>query len=210
MATVNNYIAIEGNIGAGKTTLSKLLAEEMNARLILEEFADNPFLAAFYENRERYAFSLEMSFLADRYHQLSALNTNDLFQPFTLADYSIYKSLIFAQNNLRDKEMSLYRNFFEITASSLRKPDLIIYLHRSMSKLQSHIRQRGRSYEQAIENSYLDDIQANYIRFFKQRSEIKVVVVNADNYDFLNSADDLAFMKSLLIKDFKPGLNFMD
>lgn len=204
------YLALEGNIGAGKTTLSKLLAREMNARLILEEFADNPFLAAFYNNKERYAFSLEMSFLADRYHQLGDLNTSDLFQPFTIADYSIYKSLIFAQNNLKDKELSLYRNFFEITAGSLRKPDLILYLHRSMNKLQSHIKQRGRSYEQSIESTYLDDIQANYIRFFKQRSEIKVVVLNADNYDFLNNRQDLLSVISLLEKDFKPGLNFVD
>jgi len=205
-----NYVAIEGNIGAGKTTLSKLLAKEMDARLILEEFADNPFLAAFYKNKDRYAFSLEMSFLADRYHQLSGLNTSDLFQPFTIADYSIYKSLIFAQNNLRDKELSLYRNFFEITASSLRKPDLILYLHRSMNKLQSHIRQRGRSYEQSIESAYLDDIQSNYIRFFKQRSEIKVVVLNADNYDFLNQPQDVLAVRSLLKNNFKPGLNFID
>ncbi len=209
MAGINRYVAIEGNIGAGKTTLSKMLAERLNARLVLEEFADNPFLAAFYENRERYAFSLEMSFLADRYHQLSSLTTNDLFQSLTIADYSIYKSLIFAQNNLSGKELSLYRNFFEITASGLQQPDVILYLHRSMGKLQDHIKKRGRSYEQKIEDSYLDDIQANYIRFFKQREDIRVLVLQADHYDFLHKPEDLAYVEGLLNKDYKPGLNFL-
>lgn len=206
----NRYIAFEGNIGAGKTTLARLLAEKTGARLMLEEFADNPFLASFYENRSRYAFSLEMAFLADRFHQLGNYKENDLFQPLLIADYSIYKSLIFAQNNLSGNELHLYRNFFEIIAGSLRKPDLVIFLNRSMDTLERQILNRGREYELMIERQYLLNIQENYIRFFKQNAEVHVVVVDADRYDFIGNEAHLEWLKYLVSQTFKPGLNFID
>lgn len=206
----NRYVAIEGNIGAGKTTLAKLLSQKMNARLMLEEFTDNPFLASFYSNRERYAFSVEMSFLADRYHQMGRYNKEDLFQPLLLSDYSIYKSLIFAQNNLHGNELQLYRNFFQIVSGQLKTPDLILFLNRSYESLHRHIEKRGRSYEQQIEPEYLMNIQTNYIRFFKQMQDVTVAVVDADKYDILRSKADLEVLEDIISQKFKPGLNFLD
>lgn len=203
------YVALEGNIGAGKTTLAKKLAETMDARLVLEEFTDNPFLALFYENPGRYAFSLEMAFLADRYHQLGKINDQDMFQPLTIADYSIYKSLIFAQNNLKMHELDLYRNLFRIIADNLRQPDLVIYLNRSIEVLQKHIKQRGRSYEQHIQSLYLKDIHDNYTEFFKQNKSIHVVVIDADRFDFINNEADFNLLQNLVYQNFKPGLNFL-
>lgn len=206
---MSQFIAIEGNIGAGKTTLAKILSERLDARLLLEDFAENPFLAAFYDNRERYAFSLEMSFLADRYHQLKSLMKEDLFQPRIISDYSLYKSLIFAQNNLKDNELSLYRNLFDIMAGNLKQPDLVIFLNRSYETLRKHIRQRGRSYEQGIELEYLMNIQENYSRFFKQKHDVPVLVLEADNYDFLNRPSDVEALEQVLSRELREGLNFI-
>lgn len=203
------YVALEGNIGAGKTTLARKLATTLNARLVLEEFTDNPFLAMFYENPKRHAFALEMSFLADRYHQLQQYASDDLFHPVTIADYSIYKSLIFAQNNLQDQELALYRNLFDIIARNLKQPDLVIYFNRPVETLLKHIEKRNRSYEQNIEPAYLEDIHSNYTRFFKQNNTIEVVVVNADNYDFLNNEEHYLYLQELIFQKFKPGLNFL-
>ncbi len=204
-----NYIAFEGNIGAGKTTLAKKLATTLNARLILEEFADNPFLASFYENPQRYAFSLEMSFLADRYHQLQLFAGEDLFQPVTIADYSISKSLVFAQNNLSGNEFLLYKNLFQIISRSLKQPDLIVYFNRSIDQLMEHIRIRNRPYEQQIKSTYLQEIQTKYINFFTQNEALKVLVIEADNYDFINNQTDYKFLQELIFQKFSPGLNFI-
>ena len=150
------YICIEGNIGSGKTTLARLLAQEMNARLILEEFEENPFLARFYEEPARYSFPLEMSFLADRYHQLKEkLNKQDLFQPLVISDYTLLKSLVFAGINLFDVEYRLYRDFFTIVERQLPKPDLIVFINRSVDTAKRNIIQRGRAYEQKIDHEYL-------------------------------------------------------
>lgn len=203
------YVALEGNIGAGKTTLARKLAERLNARLVLEEFTDNPFLAMFYENPGRHAFALEMSFLADRYHQLQQYASDDLFHPVTIADYSIYKSLVFAQNNLRGQELTLYRNLFDIIARNLKQPDLVIYFNRPVETLLKHIQKRNRSYEQNIAPAYLEDIHTNYTGFFKQNNTIEVVVVNADNYDFLNNEEHYLYLQELIFQKFKPGLNFL-
>lgn len=202
------YVAFEGNIGAGKTTLAQKIAQSLDARLVLEEFKDNPFLPLFYKQPERYAFSLEMAFLADRYHQLQQFNANDLFQPVTIADYSLYKSLIFAQNNLKEQELNLYQNLFNIIARSLKKPDLIIYFNRPIETLLQHIRKRNRSYEQNIKPAYLQDIQSNYINYFKQHPTIEVLVLNADEFDFLDSDKDFTELQSLIFQKFRPGLNF--
>lgn len=186
------YIAIEGNIGSGKTTLSKLLAPLFNARLILEEFEENPFLANFYKDPERYGFSVEMSFLADRYHQLSSkLSHDDLFQPTIISDYTPFKSLIFSQANLSDKEYKLYRDFWNMSLGKLPKPDLVLYLSRPLASLKQNISKRGRTYEQNISESYLKSIGLKYDDYFKLYPQMQVLKVEADEYDFLKSKEDL-------------------
>jgi deoxyguanosine kinase len=155
-----NYLVLEGNIGAGKTSLSTLIAEKFNARLILEQYAENPFLPKFYAEPDRYSFPLELSFLAARYHQLhKELTSPDLFKTFTIADYFFSKSLIFAQITLQPDEFNLYRTLFNIIHQQLPKPDLFVYLHVSVDKLLSNIRKRGRDYEKSIEPEYLEKLQ---------------------------------------------------
>lgn len=205
----HRYIAFEGNIGSGKTTIGTKMATSLDARLILEEFNENPFLPLFYQKPSRYAFSLEMAFLADRYHQLQQYAAEDLFQTITLADYSIYKSLIFAQNNLNGHELVLYKNLFEIIAKSLKQPDLVIYFNRPVSTLQQHIKKRNRPYEQNIGDEYLQDIQARYTEFFKQNDTIPVAVIEADNYDFINSGEDFEQLQNIMFQNYSPGLNFI-
>lgn len=179
------YICIEGNIGSGKTTLSHALSKYLSARLVLEEFTDNPFLERFYQEPQRYAFSLEMAFLADRYHQLSNLHgQTDLFQPTILADYAPFKSLVFAQNNLDDPEFKLYRTFWQMSLGKLREPDLVLYLQRPVHRLLENIAQRGRSYEMEIESEYLENIHERYQAYFKHHRATKTLFINAEEYDF--------------------------
>ena len=154
------FLVIEGNIGAGKTTLSQKVAEDFNAKLILEQFADNPFLPKFYEDQDRYSFPLELSFLADRYSQIKKQVLNlDLFHSFLVADYYFAKSSIFAQNTLKDDEYRLFRQIFNIIFETMPKPDLYVYLHANTPKLLDNISKRGRNYEQRIEPAYLEKIQ---------------------------------------------------
>lgn len=182
------YIAIEGNIGAGKTTLAKLLAKKLKARLLLEEFADNPFLEKFYDDQERYAFSVEMAFLADRYHQLSEIpSSGDLFQSYIIADYAPFKSLIFAQNNLSQDEFRLYREFWQMAFGNLRQPDLIIYLNRSYPSLQRNIRKRGRPYEMNLQTEYLERLTERYSNYLKHFWDGEIMRIDADSVDFLQS-----------------------
>lgn len=186
------YIAIEGNIGSGKTTLAKLLSERLHARLVLEEFEENPFLGRFYEDKERFAFSVEMSFLADRYHQLSNLpTTQDLFLPNLVADYAPFKSLIFAQNNLSEVEFQLYRKFWQMALGKVRQPDLLIFLHRPLESLLRNIDKRGRFYEKNMSHNYLLRLNESYASFIKQNWASKVIDLNADYFDFLHSESDL-------------------
>jgi deoxyadenosine/deoxycytidine kinase len=182
------FIVIEGNIGAGKTSLSHKIAEEYNAKLILEQFASNPFLPKFYEDQEKYSFPLEMSFLADRYNQLKReLSERDLFKSFTIADYYFMKSLIFSKQTLKDDEYNLYRQFFHIIYNSLPKPDLYVYLHSNVEKLLKNIKSRGREYEQDISADYLQKIQDSYFGFFKQQQELSFLIVDTNNIDFVNN-----------------------
>jgi deoxyguanosine kinase len=202
-----NFIAIEGNIGAGKTTLSNMLAEHFNARLVLEQFSDNPFLPEFYKNPDKVAFPLELSFLADRYGQLKQDLINlDLFNEITIADYFIYKSLIFASNNLKEDELLLYQRLFDIIASALPKPDLLIYLYLDTAQLQKNILKRGRSYELNIKTEYLEQIQNRYLAFLQGLLHQKVLVVDMQGVDFIN--DHLKFEKiiQLLDKDYEKGI----
>ncbi|MGB5362587.1 MAG: 2-amino-4-hydroxy-6-hydroxymethyldihydropteridine diphosphokinase [Aureibaculum sp.] len=194
-----NYIAIEGNIGAGKTTLSKMIGDDFNAKLVLERFADNPFLPKYYADMERYAFPLEMSFLADRYQQLSDdLAQFDLFKNFIVSDYYIFKSLIFAQVSLLKEEYVLYRRMFDIMYKEITKPDLYIYLYQSNERLIENIRARGRDYEQNITSEYLEKIHQGYSNFVKTEQNLNTLIIDVSEYDFVNSKEDYAAIIKLI------------
>ncbi len=182
-----HFIAIEGNIGAGKTTLAHLLAKKLNARLLLEQFADNPFLPKFYDNPEQYAFPLELFFMAERYKQLKdTLQTKDLFQSVTVADYFFAKCLLFAKINLPAEEFRLYQKLFDIILPQLIFPDVMIYLHSPVQKLQFNIRKRNRVYEQNIQDEYLLNIQEMYTNYIKEYN-IKTIFVDCTHADFLGN-----------------------
>lgn len=186
-----NYIAIEGNIGAGKTSLANIIAHDFNAKLILERFADNPFLPKFYEEPLRYAFTLEMSFLADRYQQISDdLSQLDLFMDFMVSDYDIYKSLIFSKITLPEDEFKLYRKLFYLMYKDIAKPDLYVYLYQNTARLQENIKKRGRDYEQNIDNDYLEKINAGYLEFLKNHSEFNVKIIDISDRDFVENRED--------------------
>ncbi|MBI9055149.1 MAG: deoxynucleoside kinase [Bacteroidales bacterium] len=203
-----NYIVIEGNIGAGKTTLCKMIAQEYNAKLILEQFADNPFLPKFYNDPEKYSFQLELSFLAERYQQLNQdLTSRDLFKPFTVADYYFMKSLIFAKATLSVDEYNLYRQIFNIIYKSIPRPDLYVYLHVGVQKLKSNILKRGRDYEQGISPEYLSKIQDGYFDFFKQQNDISYLVIDTTNMDFVGNQNDYQIIKDLIFnKKYEKGI----
>ncbi len=203
------FIVIEGNIGAGKTSLSYKIAEEYNAKLILEQFANNPFLPKFYQDQEKYSFPLEMSFLADRYNQLkNELSERDLFKSFTIADYYFMKSLIFSKQTLQDDEYNLYRQFFHIIHNSLPKPDLYVYLHSSVDKLLDNIKSRGREYEQDISADYLQKIQDSYFEFFKQQQELSFLIIDTNELDFVNNTEDYRKISDAIFKaECKKGVN---
>ncbi|UAM98262.1 2-amino-4-hydroxy-6-hydroxymethyldihydropteridine diphosphokinase [Polaribacter litorisediminis] len=186
-----NYIAIEGNIGAGKTSLSKMISNEFNAKIILERFAENPFLPKFYEDKERFAFPLEMSFLADRYHQLSDdLAQLDLFTNFIVSDYYIFKSLIFAQITLQKDEYLLYRKMFDLMYKEITKPDLYVYLYQNTARLLENIKKRGRDYEQNIEAGYLQKIHDGYKNFISTQQNLNTLVIDVSELDFVDNIED--------------------
>ncbi|CAM4100277.1 2-amino-4-hydroxy-6-hydroxymethyldihydropteridine diphosphokinase [Gillisia hiemivivida] len=186
-----NYIAVEGNIGAGKTSLSTMMSQDFNAKLILERFKDNPFLPKFYEDQNRYAFPLEMSFLADRYQQLSDdLAQYDLFTDFVVSDYDVFKSLIFAKITLQEDEYALYDKLFRIIYKELVKPDLYIYLYQNTDRLLENIKSRGRDYEQNIQPDYLIEINKSYLSFIKSQANIKVKIIDISELDFVNNRKD--------------------
>lgn len=200
-----HFITIEGNIGAGKTTLAHLLSKHFNARLILEEFADNPFLPKFYENPEQYAFPLELFFMAERYKQLKDMvHTKDLFQSITISDYLFTKCLLFAKVNLPDEEFRLYQKLFDIIHQQLVFPDILIYLHAPVQKLQSNIKKRNREYEQRIPDEYLFNIQETYTSYIKQHN-IKTIFVDASNADFLGNEQHMQVIIDALDKEYEPG-----
>ena len=189
------FIAIEGNIGAGKTTLAHKIAEDFNAKKILERFADNPFLPKFYKDQARYAFPLEMSFLADRYQQISDdLAQLDLFKDFIIADYHIFKSLIFAQVTVTEDEFRLYRKLFEIIYKEIPKPDLYIYLYQNTERLLQNIKKRGRSYEQEIPSEYLEKINKGYFDFIKTHPDLNILVLDVSDRDFVKNQSDYIYI----------------
>lgn len=200
-----NYIAIEGNIGAGKTTLANKLAEDFNAKMVLERFADNPFLPKFYEDQSRYAFPLEMSFLADRYQQISDdLAQFDLFKDFVVADYHIFKSLIFAKVTLAEDEFRLYKTMFDIIYKEMPKPDLYIYLYQNTERLLQNIKLRGRSYEQEIPAEYLEKINSGYLDYIKSQKDLNVLIIDVSDKDFVENQSDYAFILDEIQKKLQP------
>ena len=203
-----NYIAIEGNIGAGKTSLATMISEQFNGKLILEQFEDNSFLPKFYKEPDKYAFPLEMSFLAERYQQLKdQLTKQDLFRTFTISDYLFIKSLIFAKNNLQADEFALFSTMFTIIDEFLPKPDLLVYLYLDVPLLQRNIRNRGRSYEQDIQDTYLENIQNGYFDHIRKMNNTRVLIIDTNNIDFVENAGDYESILSLIDKDYSPGIH---
>ena len=204
-----NFITIEGNIGAGKTTLAHLISKQLNARLILEEFADNPFLPKFYENQQQYAFPLELFFMAERYKQLKdLLQTKDMFQNVTISDYLFTKCLLFAKVNLPEEEFLLYQKLFDIINPQLIQPDLLIYLHAPVSKLKENIKKRNRNYEQAINSEYLFSLQETYTQYIKQHN-IKTLIIDASSADFLGNEKHLNAVLEALDKNYEEGQHYL-
>jgi deoxyguanosine kinase len=203
-----DYIVVEGNIGTGKTSLAGRLSADFNTRLILERFADNPFLPLFYEQPQRYAFPLELSFLADRYQQLNdELAPRELFRQQTISDYLLSKSLIFANITLKNDENQLYQRLFHIINPHLPKPDILVYLHKDISKLRSNIKSRGRDYEQNISDDYLENLEQGYWEFFKQQDGFPILVIDTNNLDFVKNDSDYQRILELLEKDYAPGIH---
>lgn len=203
-----NYIVIEGCIGAGKTTFSKMLAEDCNAELVLEQFADNPFLPKFYEDPVHYALPVEMHFLMERYRQLSRLlSARDMFKDFVVGDYFIDKCIIFSKNNLLQDEFNLYNTVFSTISSFLPKPELIVYLYNDPERLLQNIARRGREYEKNITAEYLSDIQESYMNYFRQNATMPILLVQAANLDFVSSHDDYLKIKNLLSQHYEVGVH---
>jgi len=202
------YLAIEGNIGAGKTSLSSKIAAEYKAKLILEEFAENPFLPKFYEDPDRYAFPLELSFLAERFSQLKRdLEQPDLFGSHVVSDYFLSKSLVFSRNNLKDDEYSLFSKMFQLIIPQIPKPDLLVYLYLDIERLQHNIKKRGRPYEQQITDKYLIDVQNNYFEFIRKQEDLKVLIIDSNRLDFVNKDEDYRKILHLIDQDYPNGVN---
>jgi deoxyguanosine kinase len=202
-----NFIAIEGNIGAGKTSLATRISQEFNGKLILEQFEDNAFLPKFYENPSKYAFPLELSFLASRYQQLKdQLTHQDLFRSFTIADYVIHKSMIFAGKTLDGDELALYTRLFKIIEASLPKPDLLVYLYLNIDQLKNNIRKRGRSYEQNIDFEYLEKIQNGYLDFLRQQQNMRILIIDTNRMDFVSNDEDYSRMANLIGSEYEIGI----
>jgi len=204
-----NYLVIEGNIGAGKTSLVNRLADELGGKAILEGFADNPFLPKFYKNPDQYAFPLEMSFMADRYKQLSkhipSLEADDRL---VISDYYFMKSLIFAKNTLTADEFLLYQRFFDIIYEKIPKPDLYVFLNSDINKLLVNIKKRGRSYEQGIDDAYLEKISSSYLNFLEQQTDFPVLIIDTNKIDFVSKEDDYKTIERLIFEtEHLPGIN---
>jgi deoxyadenosine/deoxycytidine kinase len=202
-----NHIAIEGNIGSGKTTLATMLANDINARLVLEQFAENPFLPKFYSDPEKNALPLELFFMAERYHQLKNLKEQDLFKPQIVSDYFFVKSKLFAQNNLKKDEMQLFNRLFDIMLSSLSKPDLLVYLYSDVERLQQNIKNRGRDFEQIITDEYLQNIKDKYLDFLRKQSDFPVLLIDVSNVDFVAEKKFYDKICELIFVKYSVGVN---
>ena len=204
-----SFITIEGNIGAGKTTLAEILSKRLNARLILEEFADNPFLPKFYESPEQYAFPLELFFMAERYKQLKELpQMKELFQTVTVSDYLFTKCLLFAKVNLPEEEFKLYQKLFEIINPQIIQPEILIYLHSPVEKLQDNIKKRNRDYEKGIPDEYLLTLQDTYTNYIKQH-KIKTLFIDASNADFIGNDAHVKIILDALDNEYENGQHYI-
>ena len=205
-----NYIAIEGNIGVGKTTLACLISETYSAELVLEEFTENSFLEKFYYDPEQYAFPLEISFLVERFNQLQQrLGKKDMFHPFFVADYLFDKSLVFAQNNLKDDQFRLYYQLFETFYRQIERPDLIVYLHNSIPNLQTNIYNRGRPFELDIQDNYLMDIQHSYMKYFKAQTNKAILIIDVTDMNFVKLDRDFYKLLNLISQPWEKKINFI-
>jgi deoxyguanosine kinase len=203
-----NYIAIEGTIGAGKTSLATRLSDDFSSRLILEQFEDNDFLPKFYKDPAKYAFPLELSFLAARFQQLrDELSLTDLFRPGIISDYFINKSLIFARKTLADDEYALYARLFNIINLSLPRPDLLVYLYVSVQRLKSNIIKRGRPYEQEIKHDYLEKIQSGYFEYLRQQSDMRILIIDTNDIDFVGTPGHYEMLKDLIYRQYPVGVH---
>jgi deoxyadenosine/deoxycytidine kinase len=201
------YICVEGNIGAGKTSFCQKVKSENNCKLILEQFADNPFLPLFYNEPERYAFTVELFFMTERFKQLQAELSQDLFYDFTISDYTFVKTLLFAKKNLPDNEFSLFQKMYNILAQTFPAPDLLVYFHRDINVLQSNIAKRGRKYETSIANQYLLGIQNAYFEYFRNVLTIPILIIDLQNIDFINNRANYDEIIALLYRQYKPGVH---
>ncbi len=202
------YICIEGNIGSGKTSFCRKMAERYEVELILEQFSDNPFLPHFYENPSRYALPVELFFMTERYNQLSeGMSSGHLFSPLILADYFFDKTQLFARNNLNEMEFKLFQKIYDTLAPHLPTPEIVLYLHRPAEQLKSHITKRGRSYEQQISEQYLRSIQNVYFDYFRMEMDFPVVIVNSENLHFMKSEDDFYKIVELLQQKYTKGIH---
>ena len=203
-----DFIAIEGNIGAGKTTLSQMLSKDFGTRLILEEFSDNPFLPMFYENPERHAFSVELFFMSERYQQIQqTMLAQDLFQQKTIADYFFMKTLLFANTTLKGEEYRLFQRFFNILNANFPKPQLLVYLHRSVEKVIEQIKHRGREYEQEISADYLLKIQTAYLEYFKVETDIPILILDVEDVDFVNNENHYHIIRDCINRSYTIGIH---
>ncbi|HMR89443.1 MAG TPA: deoxynucleoside kinase [Saprospiraceae bacterium] len=199
---------MEGNIGAGKTTFCNLLKEEYNCTLILEEFDDNPFLPLFYKEPERFAFTVELFFMTERYKQLQkSLLNQDMFRSFTVSDYAFVKTLLFASKNLPDDELRLFQKMFTVLNQSFPKPDLLVYFHRNVDILQQNIKGRGRTYEKDITNDYLTSIQVAYFEYFRNILSYPILIIDLNTVDFKHNKDHYEHVKYLISKSYNPGVH---
>ncbi|MDA9820662.1 deoxynucleoside kinase [Salibacteraceae bacterium] len=202
------YVAIEGNIGSGKTTLANMLSQRFDQELILEEFEENPYLARFYKDRDRYAFQLELNFLADRFRQFKhRIPGPSLFTESMISDYTIDKCLIFAQLNLRREEYTMYRKIHRILTKGLPRPELTIYLYARPERLLSNIQKRGRSFETDIKEDYLEGLNHAYLKFFREHPEQTVLILELGEHDFVENVETFDKIVSICSKKFKKGLH---
>ena len=203
-----HYLCIEGNIGTGKTTLCKMLAQDYNCQLVLEQFTDNPFLPQFYKQPERYAFPVELFFMSERYKQLQEYLINrDFFYDFILSDYFFHKTALFAQNNLNSEEYKLFLRFFSILKDLFPKPDLLVYLHRPVEQLHKQIKRRNRRIEDNIKPDYLRQIESAYFSFFQGEVPFPVVIINLSGVDFASNRTDYQKMKDIMSKSYNTGIH---
>ena len=208
----NTFFCIEGNIGSGKTTLATMLSEELNTTLLLEQFSDNPFLPEFYKNRERYAFAVEVFFLAERHKQMkSTLASHSLFSPGVVSDYCFDKTAIFASQNLVEKELILFLRLYNQLEKSIPDPTHIIYLDRPIDALISNINKRGRDFEKLITDEYLLSINNAYYQFFNASPHLKVSIIRLADLNFLQDYELYGKIKEIVLQiPEKSGIYYHD